>query len=455
MSNNPPLLTIQLSALGLRISDAENLLASSPSYALIEADRIQVGAIAEQQAHLRPREICTEFWQDLSGTSSTKHAVSHAEIAYKHLEAIWLEVGKSDARVIFICPANSDKNQLGLLLGICKKLEININSIVCNVALATQQKNDADTSVYLDLLQEVIVVTELSQSNSELNLNLPSRKLSFGLQDFIHNNAKNIAHKFISETRFDPLHSATYEQQFYDSLKLWLNDLKNNGTAECELSVDNKKHIVRINTDDITFANHHLFSEIANYLNVLFHQHNKLVIYCSASLRRAFGLFAFLSEMPGCVAVQLNDSDLEKHALSTTELSSPLESIHFITTLSWQHSSINKYSYNNGSLSNIVNTPTHLLISAHAYPLDRDLFLSLSENAPDKKLIVNYELEDNSLCKISRSANDIRLEVFKQSLISLNTTEVGPVSSLKINDILSITGTDELGQLIKVVRDEA
>ncbi len=454
MSNSPSLLTIQLSGLGLRISDSDKLLASSPSYALIESGRIQVGVSAEQQAHLRPREICTEFWQDLSGKSSTKHVVSHAEIAFKHLDAIWAEVGQAEAKVIFICPVNLDKNQLGLLLGICKKLSIKVNAIVCNAALATEQHTDAEASVYVDLLQESIVISELSQDSAGISVKLPSRELSYGLQSFEHNSAKCIAKKFISETRFDPLHSAKFEQQFHDVLVVWLSNLEKYGTTECKLTVDDKEHVVSISTQDIASTNHHIFSEISNYLNILFHQHGNLAIYCSPSTKHAFGLYEYLSDMPGCATVQLSDDSIEKHALSKPELINPSETIHFITALPWQQESITTLSYNNGSLSNLVNTPTHILISGYAHPLKNDLFLSLTEGDSDKNIIVNYELTEHSLCKISPSISDVKLEIIKPHSIILNTDELTTTSSLKINDILRFEHTGETGQLIKVVRNE-
>ncbi|MEM7402195.1 MAG: hypothetical protein AAF304_09635, partial [Pseudomonadota bacterium] len=81
MSTNASTVAIELYDSGVRISNGEQILADSPSYALIEADVVEVGEAAKHQAHLRPREISTHFWAALTASSTTKHILSHAEIA--------------------------------------------------------------------------------------------------------------------------------------------------------------------------------------------------------------------------------------------------------------------------------------------------------------------------------------------------------------------------------------
>ena len=98
-----PTVTIEFYDSGVRISDGKNILANSVSCALIESDNtILVGEQAEHQAHLRPRESSINFWGQLSENSDTKHVISNAEIAYRHLEHIWSLANYSNQDVILI-----------------------------------------------------------------------------------------------------------------------------------------------------------------------------------------------------------------------------------------------------------------------------------------------------------------------------------------------------------------
>ncbi len=453
MSSSTSLIAIELYGQGLRISDGKQLLATSPSFALIEADQIQVGTAAEQQAHLRPREISTKFWHDLSGQSSTKHVVSHAQIAFTHLQSIWEKVDQQKTKAVFICPANLDKNQLGLLLGICKKIGIDVSAIASNATFSISQRTNASTTVFLDLLQNKIVLTEVLQNNSEISLKQPSRVLDYGLEDFINNCAKIIAEKFITETRFDPFHSADHEQQFYDKLKQWLNNLTRQNSIECVLVVGDKEYAVVVDAHELSSANQHLFSELSNYLNVLFHHQDTLGIICSSNTADAFGLHEYLGDMPGCASILLTDLNIVENALNRTTSFNTGDEIHFVTSLTWQTDSLTNLSFNSGSLSNLVSMPTHLLVSGHAYPLNKDLFISASEDSLD--FIISYEQTSKSIARLYAANSGTRIQVFNGYTITLNNQSIDSASSLKINDVLSISDSVVSGQLIKVVQYEA
>ena len=106
MSTAKPIVIIECYDSGVRICDDKNILAECASCALIESSsNIIVGDAAQQQAHLRPREVSTSFWGDLSAHSTTKHAVSNAEIALHHLKHVWQLANCTDQNAIIITPA--------------------------------------------------------------------------------------------------------------------------------------------------------------------------------------------------------------------------------------------------------------------------------------------------------------------------------------------------------------
>ncbi|MEM7400622.1 MAG: hypothetical protein AAF304_01595, partial [Pseudomonadota bacterium] len=418
----------------------------------IEADVVEVGEAAKHQAHLRPREISTHFWAALTASSTTKHILSHAEIALKHLEHVWKSAQCADASAILITPAHLDKNDLGLLLGICKKLNITVLGIACNAVLSLQQRIENCTAVYLDLLQNKFVLSELNQNEVGVSLKKTSRVLDYGLKTFTHNCAKSIANQFVSETRFDPLHTATNEQQFYDKLPLWLELLQQQEVIECELSIDNKYYTINLERRQLITANQHLFNEIVNYLNVLFHDQPALAIICSDSCKGVFGFFEFLETLPGCATINLNSNSLTKMALRSANIITTGDEIHFTKNISWQSQSKAKIKFNNGKLSNLANQPTHLLVNGHAHSLHQALYLSVDEFHAEP--IITLKRKSESVCGLSTSSTDTKVEIYIKEVIKINQVGIDHPSSVKINDILEIKNCRLTCQFIKVVQHE-
>ena len=448
-----PVVIIELYNSGIRIGDGKNVLIDSISCALIESNTILVGEQAEHQAHLRPREISTNFWDQLSKNSETKYVVSNANIALRHLEYVWNSANPSTHAVILITPITLDKHDLGLLLGICKKLSLNVVGIVCNATLAMQQRVDNCKSVFLDLLQHKLAVTELIQSDSGISLKQPSRIISYGLQSFINNCAQFIANKFISETRFDPLHSADDEQHFFDMLPLWLTMLEEHSSIECKLNTGEKHFSIKIDSESLQHANQKLFDEVAAHLNVLFHNHESIAIYCSSACKQAFGLQEFLSNLPGCAIVSLEHDSLIKQALYCSNKLISSEQVHYVNTLSWQqNTSTVVLQFNSGRLSNIASKPTHLLIDGHAHSLQKNLFIA-SDGSNEPKVIRNKGT--NTLCKISAKNMNIEVRGLVDQAVSMNRTSIETVSFANIGDVLKINHFQTEYVFIKVVPDEA
>ena len=453
MSVTKPTVIIECYDSGVRICDSDKLLANSASYALIESsDSILVGEEAEHQAYLRPREVSTAFWSNLSENSSTKYVVSHAELAFRHLKHLWQLAKCSDQNVILITSANLDKHSLGLLLGICKKLSINVVGMVSNAVLALQQPIENCKVVHLDLLLQNLLITELNQNETGVSLKQPSHVLNVGLQHFNQNCAKTIANKFITETRFDPLHNASDEQQFFDKLQLWLTALKNNQKIECKLTINDNAFSTTIDQQQLQRTNRLLFEEIAAHLNILFHKSSALAIICSASCLQAFGLYEFLSSLPGCAVVQLNEENISESALHVSNEITTGDQIHYINSLTWQNLTPQQIQFNLGAISNISSIPTHILINGHAYSLQKDVFIDNTDASSEPRILL--EESADCLCKIS--TDNVRVEIYalNSKIIHINENAISTVSSVKTGDILKIEGNQIACQFIKVVHHE-
>ena len=449
-----PIVIIELYDSGVRISDGINILADSVSCALIEADKsILVGKQASQQAHLRPRESSTLFWSQLSENSDTKHVISNAEIAYRHLEHVWNAANCSDQYAILVTPVSLEKHDLGLLLGICKKLSINVTGIVCNATLAMQQPEANCKAVFLDLLQQQLVVTEIIQNEAGISLNQPSHILDYGLQNFNARCANYIAKIFISETRFDPLHRASDEQQFYDKLPFWLTSLANNDSIECKLNTDDKHFVIQIQNKALQIANNKQFKEIAVHLNVLFHDHNNIAIFCSSTCKQVFGLHNFLAKLPGCAMIQLDETSLAEHALRCSIEIISGEQVHFVNSLSWHANfTSTNLAFNPGKLSNLASIPTHILINGHAYSLQKSIFIANSDVTAEPRIILD-ESQD-SICKIVAKNLSVEIYVLGTQSLTLNNCKIEKISTVKTGDVLKVESCEMDFMFIKVIANE-
>ena len=446
---------IELYDSGVRIGDGNDILIDTSSCALIESQAILVGEPAEHQAHLRPREISINFWGRLSKNSETKHVVNNANIALHHLEYACNEADCASQTVILITPITLDKQDLGLLLGICKKLSLNVAGIVCNATLVMQQPIENGKAIFLDLLQQNLAITELIQTKKEVSLKQPSRIINFGIQSFINNCAHSIAEKFISETRFDPLHSANDEQLFFDMLPLWLSMLEESHSIECKLNTSDKHYSINIDRHYLKQCNQILFDEVAAHLNVLFHDHESIVIFCSSSCKQAFGLLSFLTNLPGCAVIALTQDNIIKHAFNCSDKLINEEQVHYVNTLSWQENTIPiAAQFNTGRLSNIASKPTHLLIDGHAYSLQESLFLHRDNDGDDTVATVTREHSENALCEITTNNINIVVSVFADDSVHINYSLIENKAFANIGDVITISNFQADYEFIKVVQNE-
>ena len=307
-------------------------------------------------------------------------------------------------------------------------------------------------TVYLDLLQHRLVITELLQNESGIELNQPSRIFNHGMQRFIDNCANTVASKFIAETRFDPFHIAKHEQQFFDKLPLWLNALKHADNVTCELSIDDKRFAVNVNKHDLQQANHPQFEEIASYLNVLFHNHDAIAIYCSSTCMQVFGLHQFLTSLPGCAIVQLDEIALAKQALHCKHEIINEEKVLYVNNLFWQNKQTKKVlTFSPGKLSNLSSTPSHFLIDGHAYDIQQAIYIASNASAQPA---ITIDKTPESLCKISLNGLHVLVEAYKPQHVFINNNEVENTVNVKTGDNLCIKTSVVIGQFIKVVQHE-
>lgn len=437
---------------GILISNGEKVLIDSPSCAIIDTDySIIIGDSALQQVHLRPYESSTTYWTNLSTNSDTKNIVSNAEIAYKHLALAWEQADLQNTNAILIVPNTFNKQDLGLLLGICKKISIPIFALMSNTVLALRNSVQNCKTIYLDILQQKIVLNEIDHDDKTVSARQVTKTLPYGLEKLAANLAKTVAKKFVHETRFDPMHSAEDEQRFYNALPQWLTLLNHTDTVECNLESNTSHYKITITKNDIAPVNQLAFNEIALSLSALLPNDDcNMFIICSPYCNKVFSLIEFLSSLPGCAVTLLEKTSLAKQALSLKDyIPTKEEQVHYTTSLNWQdYVSRADIKFNDKSLKHLDSIPTHILFKHVAYSLADDTFINKINKTSE--LSVSNKSSDDVACKVSSNGYLKEISKLNTANILLNNVTVATSCFVSIGDVLSITNVEEEFRFIKV-----
>jgi len=450
-------LVIDISDSGILISNSEKILIDSPSCALIDSDNsIIIGQTALAQAHLRPLDTCTSYWTQLTQNSTTKYVVSHAEIAYRHLALVWKQLALDNADAIIIVPNTYSKQALGLLLGICNKLSISIFALLSNSVLAHRNPSTPCIAIHLDIMQQNIVLNEIEHDDKKVSAKQVNKTLPYGLDKLNTNIAKSIAKKFIQKTRYDPLHSAEDEQEFFNALPQWLAQLKHDDTLECTLNSNAHNYKINLTRDDVADANQLAFNEIALSLSSLLQNNeSNILIICSPNCKNVFSLIEFLKSLPGCAVSLLDKNSLAEQALSLKDhVLHKQQQVHYTTSLNWHENTSNvEIQFNEKSLRHLNSIPTHILFDHNAYFLTEETFINNIKDT--NKISMSNRNNDHAICKIATNGYLKEISKLNSTKVKINNELIEENCFVSLGDTLSIGDSNLEYRFIKVTKYEA
>ena len=441
---------------GILISDGKRILANSPACALVETETsILAGKAAEQQMHLRPQDISTGFWADLAGQSTTRHAISHAEIALRHMQFAWSLLDRQDHDAILAVSGTLRKQELGLVLGICKKLDIPVLGIVNKAVLAAPGPVADARLVWLAVLQQRTILTLVAQDRKQVSATRPAKIIPHGLQSLIQAQAKWIAAAFVRETRFDPLQKGEDEQSLYEKLPHWLATLQSLESVGCELHSGGQNHRIQLHRNNILKINQAVFEKIAIQLSELLPDH-KVAIVCSPTCNQVFGLNEFMKDLPGCATLGTDPTRIARQALRYREqISTGNESVHYTTALRWDKTTRPELlEPNTGMLASLPNCPTHLLIGSCAWPLGVKQELRLTKDHHETRLALDPVCNESGVCRIQKKGMRIELRLLKDYSVRLNDRRLTEPQTIQSGDRLHIDGHRDVVHFIKVQEHE-
>mgnify|MGYP006076751141 CR=1 FL=1 len=231
----------------------------SPGYAFLTNDGIETGDIAMKKSFLSPQRSFNQFWRqlNLSPLSHPTNKVRHnADLAFQQLTDLYNKLNKP-SEIIFAIPGTFDREQLSIILGLAKASSFKVLGLVDSAVAAVchfgskDKASDGKCFVHLDIQLHQTVFTRLQKNQGTLKRTCVDIVTDIGLRNFYDDWARNIADKFIKEYRFDPLHTAEGEQQLYNSLPKWIEELNLNSETIAILDSPQGTYQLVVNLEEL------------------------------------------------------------------------------------------------------------------------------------------------------------------------------------------------------------
>jgi len=355
----------------LQLWHGEQVL-QSPGYALLEGQQYRFGLEARSAARLRPRDINSRYWWQLS-TEALQPALGPArhtaDLVHAHLLDIHEQAGQPE-ELILAAPSSMQREQLALLLGIIEQCPFNVVGLVNRSVALASLYGESGRFYHLEIQLHQAVISELTSHNGMVELQGVFPLPDCGLLQLQERLVEIIGSAFIRQTRFDPRRKADTEQQLYDHLPEVLLALENSG----EYDLDMAGYRVRINRNDLRVTAESLLDGVTGAIGTPAPDDCVLLDSAAAMLPGFFGQFQRAQRISNTALSEA----VEQHQ---TRLLQREQALNFITSLPSldSHAAPPRRDTANGSpapdkavadLSPARQvSPTHLLKGGRATPL--------------------------------------------------------------------------------------
>lgn len=219
------LAVLQLNDLDLLIQTEQGQVYSETGFAQLTKQGIETGDKARARAWLQPQTAYNQYWDQLNQTPlASKHpqARHHADIAYAQLRHLLACAGEPK-KLIIATPGYLSDQQLSLLLGLLKALKVEVVGIIDSAVAAALVKPLAQTIIEVQLYQTII--TQIGTEADRIEILSQQCIPDLGIVQLHNQIAAYVSHQLIDNYRYDPLHSSLAEQQIYDLIPGWLEQL--------------------------------------------------------------------------------------------------------------------------------------------------------------------------------------------------------------------------------------
>ncbi len=249
------------------------LLSSSPGFVLSLGGQTQFGQSAAEQSRLHPINTHNEFWHRLSMTPLTRplaHYRHNADIAHAHLLHI-AETSDFEGEVVIAVPGSFHRDQLAILGGVVGKSPFRAAAMMdAGVFYALSHMTGQSRVVFADLQLHQFNLTLLSHEQGRVRRESVAVVQGAGWSNVANALVQVINDAFIQQSRFNPQHSAFWEQHLYNELTDYLQQIRA-GQSDFLVSIttDKATHQARVSVAELVESLQPVFRRITQQLDLL------------------------------------------------------------------------------------------------------------------------------------------------------------------------------------------
>ena len=359
----------------LGLYNHNGLMFSSPGYVLVNGKHIQFGQQAAEQSRLNPLGTNNEFWYRLGMTPLTRpvaHFRHYADVAHGHLMHLAQESG-FEGEIVIAVPASFSREQLAVLTGVLKHSPFTpVAMMDAALVSASHQLASGAELLYVDVQLHQISLTRLHADGTSVRRDAVSVVPGAGWTGISNILVQTATDAFVAQSRFNPQHSAAWEQQLYNQIPQWLQHFQS-GEQELIARIETDKNTVqaRISLSDVLDALEPVFQKVA--------QHTARIISADTMPVLLSGRAAMIPGLQACLQAvnhrvspeQLAQLCLRVAANAATSQGSsvPFLNALLLDTLRGDRQQSAAAGSNAPVAPQPVSTPTHLLHDGVAWPL--------------------------------------------------------------------------------------
>ncbi len=364
---------IDLDDAGLVIARDDGVEDAGPGYAASLDGVLGFGAAAAAAATLQPRLVQRRYWLDLADRplpAPLGDCRTSADLAQRHLQALWARSAGADSAVLAVMPGWSTA-QLALLLGIARDAGVPVTALVDAAVAASRRPWPGRTLWHLHVGLHTAAVTRIGQEHgATLGERIGIERL--GVELLARGCAEFLARRFVACSRFDPLHDARAEQQLRTAMPQWLAAAAR--TERVELALEHGGHRFEATLDAGELRAHvaRLIEPLTQRLRTLLSPREPAVLQVQARLAEYPGLIDALLRLPACTVVLLEPAAAARGALRTTGAALAADGVRLTTALPWDQPADDSLPAPVGAASLV---PTHVTFEGRAWRLSAQPFV--------------------------------------------------------------------------------
>lgn len=453
-------LAIDINDASLVVAHEGEVLAREPGYALVENGRIVTGTEALRQARVKPSQVSSRYWTNLSvgsNTAGVEGIDSASELAHAQLKTLWTQIADKSDDVVLIVPNHYTREQLGVLLGLTQEIGIRVSGMLSSAAAVSARPYPGRQLVHLDVGLHRVSVTPLEQSDSVMALQEIGLE-DTGLTSVMDLWAQRFSELFVLATRFDPLHRADTEQLIYDYLPGWLQSIQEKDVCEFELEHYQDIHRIEVRREQLLAAASGFYRALVQLVAQVRQGGASLVVQVSHHLGLLPGLMTELQRLDDALVLSLGPDAPVMGALAMPAVESKNGQVKLLKRVPWREQA--QVAVDKNVFQNSKKTPdagsSHVVYKGIAYPVGAEgLSIGRTKDKERRSIVLegDHSGVSGSHCELVLRDGEVKLIDRSRHGTFVNEKRVPVETTLRPADVIRIGSPGEELWVISVGKD--